>query len=648
MRRIVWLLPFVLTALLSLPAHAEKRVALVIGNGSYAHAGRLANPVNDANDIAAFLKTLQFDVVLGHDLPHDGMRRVLRDFRARADQAQIALFFYAGHGMQVGGTNVLIPVDAKLEDELDIEPQTMRLDAVMTEMERAASVNIVLLDACRNNPLAERLMRSIGGRSRAIGLTRGLAPVSARTVDTLIMFATEPGSVADDGVGRNSPFTAAIMRHLGKADEVSLLLKDVVADVRGATKGKQRPQQLAAMERKLYLAGEPKRGPDSGEAERLRAELDRLKAEHQRIEEARRKADADRARTEEEVRRKDEQERRKVASQIPPVAVPAPAVTVPPSPQPKPTPMSRSIRLQLQTAFPENMPIFSAQAARVGALAKALSGGRLESKVYSAGTLVPALEVANAVSSGVLDGGWWPSVYSASKNSAFVITGGGVPFGLPAGKLVAWIEGEGGSFHARAYKTYEMQALPCAISGQEGAWYRKELRTLGDLRGLKLRWLGLSGQVWQKLGASIVIMPGGELVPALERGVIDGLEFSVPKLDAVIGFEGGAKYYYHPGWHQPATLIDLIVSKKAWQELAAEGQAALASACQQLLKESLDAIDLDEREGLKLLRDKGVQVRDYPPAIIDALRNASDELLAAESAKNPLFKAMLESYRRYQ
>ena len=163
----------------SLPAtvvRAEKRIALVMGNASYTHATRLANPVNDASDVAAFLKTLSFDVVMGSDLTQDGMRRTLRDFRARAEQSSVALFFYAGHGMQVGGINVLVPVDARLEDELDIEPQTLRLDAVMAEMERAAPINIVLLDACRNNPLAERLMRSAASAYRAAWHPSARAP----------------------------------------------------------------------------------------------------------------------------------------------------------------------------------------------------------------------------------------------------------------------------------------------------------------------------------------------------------------------------------------------------------------------------------------------------------------------------------------
>ena len=619
-------------------ARAEKRIALVMGNASYTHAARLANPVNDASDVAAFLKTLSFDVVMGSDLTQDGMRRTLRDFRARAEQSSVALFFYAGHGMQVGGINVLVPVDARLEDELDIEPQTLRLDAVMAEMERAAPINIVLLDACRNNPLAERLMRSMGSRSRSIGLSRGLAPVSPRTVDTLIMFATEPGDVADDGSGRNSPFTSAILRHLGKADEVSLLLKDVVADVRAATKGKQRPQQLAAMERKLYLSGLPgSSGAGGDEAAKLREELDRLRADFKRAEDERRRTDADRIRP--------ASEERSTADGKGQVATPAPPSPTP-TVQSKLRPMRDAIKLRGQSIFPDGMAVFPSQMKRASSIGRSLSGGKLNLDLHAAGSIVPPFEVLTAVGSGVLDAGWWPSAYGASKNSAFNISGGNVAFGLRPAQLVAWIEGDGSRFYSQLYGPLNVKALPCAVTGTEGSWFRREIKAPGDLRGLKVRWLGLGGTVMHKLGAVTVLLPGGELVPGMHRGVIDGLEFSVPKVDVALGLQQVAKFYYFPSWHQPATLVDLIVSNKVWGDLGPEGHAVLAETCRQNLHESLSTTDRDEREGLAELRAKGVTVREFPQVVIEAARRAADEVHAAEGARNPLFKTMLESFLR--
>lgn len=237
----------------SAEAQTPRRVALVIGNAAYAHAGALRNPVNDATDVAEKLGRLGFEVSLAHDKDGRAMTGLIRDFRARLAGADVGLLFYAGHAIQVGGTNYLLPVDADLQDELDIERQTIRLQAIVEEMERSARTNIVFLDACRDNPMASRLKSVLAPRGRSAMLGRGLAAVAGSGSDTLVMFSAAPGEIAEDGEGRNSPFTAALLKHMTTPEEISLMLKDVIADVRAATRGKQRPQQVAAMERRFYL-----------------------------------------------------------------------------------------------------------------------------------------------------------------------------------------------------------------------------------------------------------------------------------------------------------------------------------------------------------------------------------------------------------
>jgi TRAP-type mannitol/chloroaromatic compound transport system substrate-binding protein len=504
-------------------------------------------------------------------------------------------------------------------------------------MGRAAPTNIVLLDACRNNPLAERLKRSIGSRARSLGLSRGHAPVNPMTVDTLIMFATEPGDVADDGDGRNSPFTSALLRHLAQADEVSLILKDVVADVRAATKGKQRPQQLAAMERKLYLSGKPAGvANDGGEAARLRAELERLKAEaaRERANDERPKAAAEHTREETAPRKSEDRDRTRLAS----------------SAQPRPAKSSTlTLDLRLQTAFPERMPVLPAQAKRAAAIAAELSDGRLHIQVFPASALVPPSSMLEAVKKGTLDFAWWPAAYPASQNSAFNILGGGVPFGLPPDKLVAWINGEGARFHRELYDTLSVRALPCAVVGADsGFWSRQTIGSMVDLRGLKVRAVGLSAQVLRELGAVPQYLATGDLFPAMERGMIDALEFSIPKIDMELGFHQVARTLHIPAWHQPAMLLDLVVFQARWDSLSPQEQAILTATCQKLMLETLAVAARDEREGLEALSGKGVLFREFPPPVLNALRKASDEVLASESGKNALFKATLESYRRYR
>jgi uncharacterized caspase-like protein len=218
-------------------AQAERRVALVIGNSAYKHAATLRNPGNDANDVAEILKKVGFDVHLGLDLDQQGFARTIEQFARSLDDADVGLFFYAGHGLQMSEKNYLVSVNARLENEFLLSSETIELDAIVRLMESKVPVNLVFLDACRNNPLAENLRRSLASLKRGALLGRGLARMEAHGRDTLIAFAAAPGQEASDGPERNSPFTAALLRHLPKPGlEVSVMLKEVAADVRRDTR----------------------------------------------------------------------------------------------------------------------------------------------------------------------------------------------------------------------------------------------------------------------------------------------------------------------------------------------------------------------------------------------------------------------------
>jgi hypothetical protein len=204
---------FLAAALLLLcqPAWAAKRVALVIGNSAYQNVALLPNPTNDGAVIASTLKNAGFDVVDSrHDLPANEMRRALRDFADRARDADIAVIYYAGHGMEVDGTNYLIPVDAKLERDTDVYDEALSLDRVLVSIEPAKQLRLVILDACRDNPFAKSMKRTLA--SRAIG--RGLAQVEPASPNTLIAYSAKAGSTAMDGDSKNSPFTIALSKHL--------------------------------------------------------------------------------------------------------------------------------------------------------------------------------------------------------------------------------------------------------------------------------------------------------------------------------------------------------------------------------------------------------------------------------------------------
>ena len=232
-------------------ARADKRVAFVVGNGAYQHANALSNPINDARDVAEALGPLGFQVILGNDLTKVAFDQKLREFTRALKDADVGVFFYAGHGVQVKGANYLVATDAKLEAEGDLDFETLRVDAVLSHMEREAKTNIVFLDACRNNPLARNLARTMG--TRGVGEDKGLAPV-ASALGTFIAFATQPGAVASDGAGRNSPFTAALKKHVAAQGlSVTDLMIEVRKEVVMATKGTQVPWDHSALQGRFYF-----------------------------------------------------------------------------------------------------------------------------------------------------------------------------------------------------------------------------------------------------------------------------------------------------------------------------------------------------------------------------------------------------------
>ncbi|WP_374628301.1 caspase family protein [Pannonibacter indicus] len=233
-----------------------KRVALVMGNGAYVHTVALPNPANDARAMSAKLKDLGFEVVAGYDLDYHAMRRTVAEFAKEARGADVALLFYAGHGMQVGGTNYLVPVDAKFDDETALDFETISADFVLRQMSNDVKVRMVFLDACRDNPLARTLARSMNP-SRSAGVGAGLAELKLQDQGgegSVIAFATSPGDVALDGTGSNSPFTSALLRHIDAPDTpIQTVMTRVTGDVFKETGQKQRPWVNASLIGEVYL-----------------------------------------------------------------------------------------------------------------------------------------------------------------------------------------------------------------------------------------------------------------------------------------------------------------------------------------------------------------------------------------------------------
>ncbi|MER9939527.1 caspase domain-containing protein [Mesorhizobium sp. M0088] len=243
--------------LLSADAQPQRRVALVIGNGTYAEAGTLANPVNDALDIADKLRSIGFEVIEGNDLGKRELERSIGAFSDALQGAGVGLFYYAGHGLQVDGRNYIVPVDARLDVPVKLQLEAVPIDEVLDIMEQQTKVSLVFLDACRNNPFARSLSRT--ATTRSAKALAGLAQFDS-TRGSFIAFSTAPGAVAMDGSGRNSPFAAALLRHIAEPGQsINDMMIAVRRDVVSQTRETQRPwEQGSLLERFEFVSdGQP-------------------------------------------------------------------------------------------------------------------------------------------------------------------------------------------------------------------------------------------------------------------------------------------------------------------------------------------------------------------------------------------------------
>lgn len=241
-----------ISCLIHQPALADRRVALVIGNGAYVHAPHLPNPPHDAEDVAAALRRRGFETILGLDLDKAKMDDAAINFAKAARTADVAVFYYSGHAMQYAGVNYLIPVDAVLSDEADLRRAT-RVDDVLDDLKQAKNLRILVLDSCRDNPLADELKRSIG-RTRSGSIARGLAKIESPD-GTIISYSTQSGRTAADGDGRNSPYTTAFLRHIEDKDEISTVFHRISADVYNSSSGTQVPELSLSFFGEFYLNG---------------------------------------------------------------------------------------------------------------------------------------------------------------------------------------------------------------------------------------------------------------------------------------------------------------------------------------------------------------------------------------------------------
>jgi TRAP-type mannitol/chloroaromatic compound transport system substrate-binding protein len=308
-----------------------------------------------------------------------------------------------------------------------------------------------------------------------------------------------------------------------------------------------------------------------------------------------------------------------------------------------------SIRWRMATSFNNGLPAHHGAATRFTELVKAMSGGKFTISLHHGGELMPAFGVVDGVQNATVEAAYTNSYYFVGKDETFAI-GTGIPFGLNARQMTAWMhEGNGLKLMREFYRKYNIINFPMGNTGtQMGGWYRKEINTLDDLKGLKIRIAGLAGQVFERLGAVPQQIPGSDVYTSLEKGTIDAAEWSVPLDDLRMGLNKVAQHYYFPGWWEGSAQCDLFVNTQAYESLPEEYKAILeaAAAASHILFMSI--YDARNPQALKEIVASGTKLHRFPKPVMDACFKESMALFDEISNRNPDWKKIYEDFSSFR
>ena len=312
-------------------------------------------------------------------------------------------------------------------------------------------------------------------------------------------------------------------------------------------------------------------------------------------------------------------------------------------------PEVKPIRWKMASSFAGNLVQLGDQGHLIEERVSTLSGGTMELKFFEPGALVPPLEIFDAVSTGSVNAGWTAAGYWAGKVPALQFFTA-VPFGPNAGEGLAWMYYGGGlELMQEIYARHNIYSQPCNLISPEGSgWFRKEINSLEDFRGLKMRFFGLGAKVMEKLGVSTQLLAAGDIFPALELGTIDATEFSNPAIDLDLGFYQVAKHYYFPGWHQPMSMIELMINLEDWNSLTNTQQEIINAVCRESLLQGFAHGEAIQFSALQELQAKGVTVHRWSPEIMESLKTAWDEVVEEEAANNDEFARVWNSLKEFR
>ncbi|MGP0170255.1 TRAP transporter substrate-binding protein [Pseudomonas sp. NCHU5208] len=297
---------------------------------------------------------------------------------------------------------------------------------------------------------------------------------------------------------------------------------------------------------------------------------------------------------------------------------------------------SQTFTWKMVTSWPKNFPGVGVGAERFAKLVDEMSNGRLKVKVYAAGELVPALEVFDAVSRGTAEMGHGAPYYWKGKVPAAQFFCA-LPFGPNAQEMNAWLNyGGGQQLWEEVYKPFGVLPMACGNTGvQTAGWFNKEINSVDDFKGLKMRTPGLGGEVLTKMGGTVVNMPAGEIFTAMQTGAIDATEWIGPYNDLALGLHKAAKYYYTPGWQEPSVLFELDVNLKAWETLPADLKAIVRAAARDVNADMLDDYNAKNMEAMEQLKAEGVEVRRLPDEVLARLKEVAAEVVETSAAADP-------------
>ncbi|MEM9384254.1 MAG: TRAP transporter substrate-binding protein DctP [Pseudomonadota bacterium] len=311
----------------------------------------------------------------------------------------------------------------------------------------------------------------------------------------------------------------------------------------------------------------------------------------------------------------------------------------------------KKYRWKMVTTWPPNLPGLATGGANFVAKAiEQMSGGRIEVSIYGGGELVPPFEVFDAVSSGTAELGHGASYYWKDKSEAAQLFTC-VPFGMNPQEMNAWLFfGDGLDLWRELYAPFDVVPHPAGNTGvQAGGWFNREINSVGDLKGLKMRIPGLGGEVLRRAGGVPVSLPGGEIFTALQTGNIDATEWVSPYNDLAFGLHNAAKYYYYPGWHEPGPTLECIVNRQVWEALPADLQAVVHYASQAANTAMISEYTAFNGPALGTLKDEhGIDVRPYPDDVIDRMRTLSREVLEELASSDDEFAKVYRSYADFQ